>query len=148
MEVLRAENALLRRRVAELEAMLPLPAAGQNAEEQRLLESVAAAVDANLRSEAFSVDSLCESLAMSHSSLYKRLKALTGLSVMEYVTERRILKARQCFADGMASVAAVAELCGYKDIKTFRAAFRRLTGLSPKQFQRQRPQSLVRQEPK
>lgn len=137
IEMLRAECARLRQRVAELEAMLPVPemaAAEPNKADMAFLERCRALIDQNLRNEKFTVDTLTSAFAMSHSSLYKKIRALTGRSIMDFISERRIAKARQCFIDGNANVAAVADICGYKDIKTFRACFKRHTGLNPKQF--------------
>lgn len=136
IEQLRAENALLRLRVAELEAMLPAPppSPSLNKEEQAFLDRCREITDQNLRNESFSIDSMAGIFAMSHSSMYKKVRALTGHSVKDFISDRRILKACQYFKDGITNVSAVAELCGYKDIKTFRATFKKRTGLTPKQY--------------
>lgn len=138
LKALKEENARLRMRIAELEAGMPSQAATPspplNKEEAQFITQCREIVDRNLRNEQFTVQTMASAFAMSHSTLFKKLKALTGQSIIEFINERRILKARQCFSDGMTNVSAVAELCGYKDIKTFRTIFKRHTGLNPKQF--------------
>lgn len=136
LKALKEENARLRMRIAELESMLPSAAASPalNKEEAAFIARCKEIVDRNLRNEQFTVQTMAGAFAMSHSTLFKKLKSLTGQSIIEFVNERRILKARQCFSEGMTNVSAVAELCGYKDIKTFRTIFKRHTGLNPKQY--------------
>ena len=71
---------------------------------------------------------------MSHSPLYKKLKQLTGMSLIEFVNDYRIYKAVQLFREGETNVEAVAEAVGINDIKNFRTLFKRKMQMTPKQF--------------
>lgn len=77
---------------------------------------------------------LAQRLSMSHSSLYKKIKSMTGMSVIDFINEYRIYKAVQLFKDGITNVQTVAEMCGFKDIKTFRETFKRKMQVPPKQY--------------
>ena len=71
---------------------------------------------------------------VKYSSFYKKIKSITGLSVMEFINDYRIFKAVQLFKDGETNVTNVAEKCGFNDASSFRAAFKNKMGMSPKQY--------------
>lgn len=84
--------------------------------------------------EDFGIETLARKLAMSHSSLYKKIKGLTGVSIIEFINEYKICKAVALFRQGMTNVQTVGEMCGFRDIKTFREAFKKRMNMPPKQF--------------
>lgn len=103
-------------------------------EEEMLLQKVRDAIDRNLRDEEFDVATLASEMAMSHSSLYKKIRRITGMSIIDFVNGHRIERAERMFRAGEGSVQNVAQECGFRDIKTFREAFKRHKGMPPKQF--------------
>lgn len=103
-------------------------------EEQIFLLRCREIIDDNLSNPDFNIDFLAEKLAMSHSTLYKKLKQMTGMSLIEFVNDYKIYKAVQAFKEGQTNVVKVAEMCGFGDIKNFRNVFKRKMQMSPKQF--------------
>ena len=105
-----------------------------NKEEQIFLLRCREVIDDNLCNPDFNVDFLAEKLAMSHSSLYKKLKQMTGMSLIEFVNDYKIYKAVQAFKEGQTNVVKVAEMCGFGDVKNFRTLFKRKMQMTPKQY--------------
>lgn len=103
-------------------------------EEQIFLLRCREIIDDNLSNPDFNIDFLAEKLAMSHSTLYKKLKQMTGMSLIEFVNDYKIYKAVQAFKEGQTNVVKVAEMCGFGDIKNFRNVFKRKMHMLPKQF--------------
>ena len=103
-------------------------------EEQLLLLKCREIIDEHISDENFSMEFMAEKLAMSHSLLYKRIKSITGLSLIGFVNDYKIHKAVLLFRQGEFNVSSVCERCGFKDEKNFRDMFKRKTGLTPKQF--------------
>lgn len=103
-------------------------------EEQKFLLRCREIIDDNIGNPDFNVDFLAEKLAMSHSTLYKKLKQMTGLSLIEFVNDYKIYKAVQAFKEGQTNVVKVAEMCGFGDIKNFRQLFKRKMNMTPKQY--------------
>ena len=103
-------------------------------EDQKFLLRCRSIIDENLQNPDFTLNSFAESLAMSHSALYKRIKTLSGLSLVDFINEYRICKAVLLFRQGNTSVLRVGELCGFRDAKTFRETFKRKMGMPPKQY--------------
>lgn len=103
-------------------------------EEQKFLLRCREIIDDNMGNPDFNVDFLAEKLAMSHSTLYKKLKQMTGMSLIEFVNDYKIYKAVQAFKEGQTNVVKVAEMCGFGDIKNFRQLFKRKMNMTPKQY--------------
>lgn len=102
--------------------------------DEEFLKRCTDVVEANLTNPDFKVGMMAYSLAMSHSSLYKRLREVTGMSIQEFVNDYKINKAVDKFMAGAGKVRTVAENCGINDPKHFRTLFRRKTGMSPTEF--------------
>jgi len=69
-------------------------------------------------------------------SLKRRFKAATGSTLIEYLQNLRIERAKQLFEAGDMPIEEVSAAVGYQDVSFFRRLFKRLTGLSPGQYRR------------
>ena len=105
-----------------------------NPQEQKLLSRCREIIEENMRSPDFSIETLVKGMAMSHSALYKKVKALTGYSLVDFINSYKVSKAVEMFRAGDANVQTVAEKCGFRDVKTFRDAFKKRMQCSPKQY--------------
>lgn len=105
-----------------------------NKEEQIFLLRCREVIDDNLSNNDFNIDFLADKLAMSHSSLYKKIKAMTGMSLIEFINDYKIYKSVQCFKQGMSNVDTVCFRCGFRDVKNFREMFKRKMKMTPKQY--------------
>ena len=103
-------------------------------EEQLFLLRCREIIDNNLTNPDFNIVTFSEGLGMSHSAVYKKIKHITDLSIIDFITEYRIFKSVQCFNEGEYNVGMVAAKCGFKDIKYFREAFKRKMRMTPKQY--------------
>lgn len=103
-------------------------------EEQRFIVKCRQIIDETMCDDNFGIDLITSRLSMSHSSLYKKIRKLTGLSLIEFINEYRVYKAVQLFRGGSNNVQEVAGKCGFRDIKTFRETFKRKMKMPPKQY--------------
>ena len=96
----------------------------EDSEADRLwIASVDDIIDANIANAEFSVEDLGRLAGMSRSNLYKRVKAITGLSPLEYLRDRRVKKGRQLLAQATG-----------KHVKPTLAEIAYQVGMSPRQF--------------
>ena len=72
---------------------------------------------------------------VSYASLRTHFKERVGLSLSDYRIQRRIESAQTQLSH--ASIAVTAETLGYPDPFTFSTQFKKVTGFSPRDFQRQ-----------
>lgn len=70
---------------------------------------------------------------LSPSYFSAAFREITGKPPIDYLIHLRVFKAKQFLGDGM-SVTAAAEAAGFSDIYYFSNVFKRLEGVSPKQF--------------
>ena len=102
--------------------------------EQAFLLRCREIIDAQISNDDFNISKMANMLAMSHSSLYKKIRAITGLSLISFINDYKIHKAVIMFRQGETNVMTVCEKCGFKDEKNFRDLFKKKTGQTPKQF--------------
>lgn len=103
-------------------------------EEQRFLLKCKEAIEEHLMNSELGVAFLAEKLGMSDSSFYRKIKAVTGMSGIEFINEYRIFKAVQLFKSGETNVNSVCVKCGFNDSRSFRDAFKKKMHISPKQY--------------
>lgn len=90
----------------------------------------------NLETANFSVNDLARELGFSRTSLYRKLKALTGESINHYIRMVKLRKAAELLVEENANVSTVAFYLGFTDLKYFRACFKEIYGLVPSEYQR------------
>lgn len=80
-----------------------------------------------------SVNKLAEKLEISLSHLKRIFAAFTDVGVHEYFMGLKIVKAKEMLKSGV-SVTETAELTGFNNQNYFSAAFKRISGISPKEY--------------
>lgn len=81
-------------------------------------------------SEHQSIDSLSRQFYISKYYMMRRFKAETGYTIHGYLTEKRLLLARERIGAGQA-LSQVSEACGFQDYSTFSRAYKKRFGVSP-----------------
>lgn len=84
--------------------------------------------------EDLSTSTVAEHIGCSRSYFCIIFKKLSGLSFGDYLQQVRIERAKELLLAEHLSVSEVAEVVGYKDPLYFSKAFKKATGMSPKQF--------------
>lgn len=80
-----------------------------------------------------SVTDLAERLNTSLSNLKRIFATYTGIGVHEYLNFLKIVKAKELLTSGE-TVTSTAELTGFANQAYFSAAFKRITGITPKEY--------------
>ena len=88
--------------------------------------------------EAFTVDDLARRSAMSSRTFARRFVAETGTTPHQWVTDQRVLRARQLLEETDLPVEAVARDAGFGSAALLRHHFTRCTGITPTAFRTQR----------
>lgn len=104
-----------------------------NADEQ-LIRKISSVILENISNSELDVESLCLQIGMSKASLYRKLKAITGESTNEFIQNFRLKYAARLLSDTDRPVSDIAYDVGFSDPYYFSRAFKKLFGLSPKQW--------------
>lgn len=97
---------------------------------QQVLESV----ENNIGNSEYSIDMLCHDVAMSRTQLYRKLKAITGLSANEFIRSIRLKRAAQLLSQTQLTVAEVTYEVGFSDLPYFRECFKKMFGVNPSEY--------------
>ncbi len=79
-------------------------------------------------------DYLCSQFYISRTKLYQISIKAFGMSIAQYITFKRIEKAKELLLDASLSVAKVGVKVGVSDYNYFCKLFRKETGITPKQY--------------
>ena len=91
--------------------------------------------------EDWTLAALASEAAVSRSVLAERFSSCTGLAPMQYLTRWRLQLAARKLADSDAKIGAIAHDVGYASEAAFSRGFKKLTGLSPASWRKERRSS-------
>lgn len=116
-------------------------------EDRSLLELSMKAVEENIEDPDFNVQVLVKKMGMSQSAYYRKMKGITGQSVVEFIRDVRLKRAAQLLRESKMRISEVAITVGIEDIKYFRKVFRQVFKMSPSEYSKQhREQELLDQD--
>jgi ligand-binding sensor domain-containing protein/signal transduction histidine kinase/DNA-binding response OmpR family regulator len=112
----------------------PVKISALNSVEQEFLQKVIQIVEENMDNPDFGVDMLSRKVAMSAPVLYKKIKAVSKMSVNDFVKSLRLKKAAQLLQEKQLTVYEVAYAVGYNDRKYFSQEFKKQFGKTPSEY--------------
>ncbi len=106
--------------------------------DQDFIDSVIKIIEKNLSLCDFDVNMLSEELNVSKSTLYRRMKAITGLSTVEFVRKVKMKHSALLLkTNKTVSVTDVAYAVGYSDPRYFSACFKSEYKITPSEYAKQ-----------
>ncbi|SNC77666.1 monosaccharide ABC transporter substrate-binding protein, CUT2 family [Hymenobacter gelipurpurascens] len=102
--------------------------------DQKFLADLTAIVEANLTRSDLSVEDIARSLGISRMQLYRKVKAVLGTGVTDFVQSLRLTKARELLLDETLTIAEVAYELGFSSPSYFSASFKAHYQLAPSEF--------------
>jgi signal transduction histidine kinase/ligand-binding sensor domain-containing protein/CheY-like chemotaxis protein/AraC-like DNA-binding protein len=102
--------------------------------DEDFLQKVISKIEKESDIESVDVIGLCREVGMSRSALYRKLKALTGNSIQDFVRMVELRKAARMLLETQLSISEVAYQCGFTNAKHFSTSFRKQFGKTPSEF--------------
>ncbi len=102
--------------------------------EKEFLSELDRIVLKNIGQGTDNVDLISQDIGMSRTSLYRKLKAITGLSINEYIRNLKMEKAATLIKDENFSVSQASYEVGFNNLKYFRKVFKEKFGKTPSEF--------------
>ncbi|MBN2806341.1 MAG: response regulator [Prolixibacteraceae bacterium] len=91
-------------------------------------------IEDNIDNTDFGGDKLAAELAISKGNLYKKLNALTGLTVNIFIRNLRLKNAAKLLKSGNYGISDIAYAVGFNNPKYFSTCFRDLFNMTPKEY--------------
>ncbi|RYY59179.1 MAG: helix-turn-helix domain-containing protein, partial [Chitinophagaceae bacterium] len=102
--------------------------------ERKFISRFTAIVEDNISNDQFTVNDICTALGMSRVPLYKKVKAVMGYNVNEYILHVRLQKARHLLLHEDLSIAEISFQVGFSSPTYFATVFKSRFGVTPKSF--------------
>jgi len=83
------------------------------------------------------LESVAKDVYVSPAYLSVLFKQETGTNFLDYLHQYRIARAKELLKEGVLKIYEIAEAVGYHDERHFSATFKKWTGVSPSQYQKQ-----------
>jgi len=109
-----------------------------NALDRVFIQKFTCYIDAHYARQDFQVADLCQEMNLSRSQLYRKIKALFGESISDYIQQVRLEKSRNLLLEGKLSVAEIAYQVGYSSPDYFSTVFRSKYNVAPSQIRKQK----------
>ena len=103
----------------------------QNNKEDSFIKRISELIAANMKDEGFGVSELASELNMSRSSLHRRIKASTGLSVSRFIRNARLDKAMELLRESSSTISEIAFDVGFNSVAYFTRCFHDHFGYPP-----------------
>ncbi|MBQ8525753.1 MAG: AraC family transcriptional regulator [Clostridia bacterium] len=102
-----------------------------------IIQSAAKFISENCNGD-LSLETLAAKYAMSPSHFSKQFKNVTGVGLNEYINISRISSAEKLLLSTDWPITRIATECGFNDSNYFAAVFKKIKGITPKKYSRQK----------
>ncbi len=104
--------------------------------DKKFLNDFAGIVEQNLSNENFNVDDICKLIGISRVKLYRKVKALLGCSIADYILNRRLKKAKYLLINESYSISEITYMVGFSSPNYFSTVFKAKYECTPSEFKR------------
>jgi DNA-binding response OmpR family regulator len=102
--------------------------------ENAFIDKAILLVENNLNNVEFGIESMVDELYMSQSTLYRKIKSLTGLSLTAFIRSVRLKKAAHIILSTDLNLNQIAYEVGFNDYKYFKTSFKKQFNCLPSKY--------------
>ena len=105
--------------------------------DEKLMERVMNSINSHLGDSNLSVDMIADEVGISRVHLHRKMKELTGQTPHDFIRNIRLKKAANLLARPGMNVTEVMYACGFSNSASFSTVFKKLYGMSPRDYMRE-----------
>ncbi|MDR0412607.1 MAG: response regulator [Dysgonamonadaceae bacterium] len=102
--------------------------------DEKFLKKAVDIIEQNISNEDYDIETFASDIGVSRMQLYRKLEALTSMTVKEFIRNIRIKRAAQLLEQNKANVSEIIYQVGFRDLAYFRKCFREQYGTSPSEY--------------
>lgn len=103
--------------------------------DDNFIRNILQSVEDNLQNSDFKIDNLADSMSMSRTVFYRKMKSLMGVSPIDFVKKMRIKRAIQLLEQNEYTISEVGYMSGFTSPQYFNKVFKETMGCTPKEYQ-------------
>jgi AraC-like DNA-binding protein len=102
--------------------------------DEKILNRITRLIEESLTDPDLNVSRLCQKSGLGNKMVYRKVKDLTGMSIVEYIRYVRLKKAAVFLQQQKLSVSETLYMVGFSNHSYFTRCFKNEYGMSPKEF--------------
>jgi signal transduction histidine kinase/DNA-binding response OmpR family regulator len=102
--------------------------------EQDFLRKLNKFIEINIESSTYTVEELAKDLYISRVQLYRKVKAIFGISVSEHINNIRLEKSKELLKKSNQNISEIAYAVGFSSPNYYSTAFKNKYGITPKEY--------------
>ncbi|MEL0455111.1 substrate-binding domain-containing protein [Flavobacteriaceae bacterium SZ-1-7] len=102
--------------------------------EQDFIANINKYINENLDNSNFSVEQLADELSISRVQLYRKMKAILGVNISDYIQNIRLEKAKALLDESTLTISEIAYATGFSSPNYFSTSFKNKYNMSPKAY--------------
>ncbi|WP_188771322.1 response regulator [Emticicia aquatilis] len=102
--------------------------------DERFIQKVRETIDANLANSQFSIEQLADEVSLSTTQLRRKIKALSNLTIVEFIRLYRLEKAAHLLSQNAGNVSEIAFNVGFDSLSYFAKVFQETYGVLPSDY--------------
>jgi transcriptional regulator GlxA family with amidase domain len=102
--------------------------------DEKFLKKAIEIIEKNIDDSDLDIETFSDELGVSRMQLYRKLSALTDMTVKEFIRDIRLKRAAQLLEQKKMTVSEVAYAVGFKDMSHFRKCFREKFGMNATEY--------------
>lgn len=102
--------------------------------DDKFIRLIVKTIDENMENFDLNIELLCKALNITHQQVYRKIKALTGQTVSEFIRTVRMKKASQLLCNSDLNISEIMYSVGFSNRSYFSKCFSEQYNLSPKEY--------------
>lgn len=120
---------------AEFKEFKPKPFLITN-QDEAIMEKIIHIIEQNMDNGEFSVEDLASHIGLNRTTMFYKIKGLTGFSPVEFVRDFRLKRAAQMITDSQLLIKEIAFMTGFQDLKYFGKCFKKKYEMTPMEYRK------------
>lgn len=129
---------LIANRTKELKPEQPQEPIKLSRQDEEFLARFTSIVEENVDIDKLDMSFMMDKMNMSHSTLYRKIKGLTGISGNEFIRKIRLKNSLRLLMEEGLNISEAAYASGFNDLGYFRACFKEEYGMAPSEYIKQK----------
>lgn len=102
--------------------------------DEMFINQIVQAVEDGLQNSDFTIEDLAETMRMSRTVFYRKIKSLLGVSPIDFVKDMRVKRAVQLLDSNEYTVSEVAYMSGFSSPQYFNRVFKGIMNCTPTEY--------------